>query len=316
MLDESSTLHTIRIEMRETLSNYCTFDAYYISTVDPTTLLPTGSLTDPRIESIHNELLHNEFKENENVARILHLENGEETRLKEILAPADFGDELRVPLMYRNQCWGVIHLFRTKASSSFTQEDLSLISNLSRSFASKIANHFQHTKVQGHVTPGTVITDTNFNMIYSNEHGQLWLDTLKTIEHINTNQTPRSVQGLLARLDIDKATSKKLILNSADEGFFQIRAEKLQDHHSDEVIAFHFENVSFADQYTYAKNQYELSEREGDVTDCVLKGYTTKKIAETLFISMHTAQDHLKSIFRKVDVHTRRDLINKLMGKT
>jgi DNA-binding CsgD family transcriptional regulator len=57
---------------------------------------------------------------------------------------------------------------------------------------------------------------------------------------------------------------------------------------------------------------YGLSGRERDVTQLVLQGLSTKEIADRLCISVHTVQDHLKTIFDKVDVHSRRELVSRV----
>ncbi|CAN5836574.1 hypothetical protein BH23ACT5_BH23ACT5_14520 [soil metagenome] len=57
---------------------------------------------------------------------------------------------------------------------------------------------------------------------------------------------------------------------------------------------------------------YKLSEREQEVTRQVLQGSATKDIAEALFISTHTVQQHLKSIFDKTGVRSRRDLVGRI----
>jgi DNA-binding CsgD family transcriptional regulator len=57
---------------------------------------------------------------------------------------------------------------------------------------------------------------------------------------------------------------------------------------------------------------YGLAGREKDVCRLVLRGETTTVIAGRLFVSPQTVQQHLKSIFDKTGVRSRRDLVSRI----
>ena len=54
--------------------------------------------------------------------------------------------------------------------------------------------------------------------------------------------------------------------------------------------------------------------REQDVTRFVLRGLLTTAIADALHISAHTVQDHLKAVFDKVGVRSRRELVGLILA--
>lgn len=44
----------------------------------------------------------------------------------------------------------------------------------------------------------------------------------------------------------------------------------------------------------------------------VARGRSARQISKALFISEHTVQNHLRSVFEKSEVHSRRELVQRL----
>ena len=64
--------------------------------------------------------------------------------------------------------------------------------------------------------------------------------------------------------------------------------------------------------YPLLMSAHGLTDREQDVTRLVLRGRSTAQIADELVVSAHTVQQHLKGIFDKTGVRSRRDLVAKV----
>ena len=60
---------------------------------------------------------------------------------------------------------------------------------------------------------------------------------------------------------------------------------------------------------------YDLSKRESEIMQSVVRGMSTTEISEAFQISSHTVQDHLKAIFEKVGVRSRRELVAHLFAE-
>ena len=59
---------------------------------------------------------------------------------------------------------------------------------------------------------------------------------------------------------------------------------------------------------------YQLTNREGEITQCVLRGWSTAEISARLHITLNTVQDHLKAIFEKVGVNSRGELAARIFA--
>jgi len=58
-----------------------------------------------------------------------------------------------------------------------------------------------------------------------------------------------------------------------------------------------------------------LRSREAELLGHLATGADTRHIAQMMFLSEHTIQDHLKSIFAKAGVRNRRTLLTRVAGR-
>lgn len=80
-------------------------------------------------------------------------------------------------------------------------------------------------------------------------------------------------------------------------------------------IAVTIEPTTMPERRMLYARSHGLSPREGELLELLAEGADTKAIAEALFLSQHTVQDHLKSIFAKTGTHNRRTLLTRVTGR-
>lgn len=60
-----------------------------------------------------------------------------------------------------------------------------------------------------------------------------------------------------------------------------------------------------------SRDEYNLSEREKDVLQLMVKGFTYKKAGAELFISVETVRSHIKNIYEKLHVNSKSEAVAK-----
>jgi DNA-binding NarL/FixJ family response regulator len=64
----------------------------------------------------------------------------------------------------------------------------------------------------------------------------------------------------------------------------------------------------------FPKNTFNLSEREKEILSCLVKGMSYKLIADACFISVDTVRGHIRSIYEKLQVHSKSQAVAKAIG--
>lgn len=60
-------------------------------------------------------------------------------------------------------------------------------------------------------------------------------------------------------------------------------------------------------------SEYNISEREREIFELILKGYSNKEIQQQLFLSFHTVKNHNYNLYKKLGVRNRGELIRLVM---
>lgn len=71
----------------------------------------------------------------------------------------------------------------------------------------------------------------------------------------------------------------------------------------------------FQQQPRVQKQDYKLSERELDIVKGLVNGYSYKTIGQELFISIDTVRSHIRSIYEKLQVHSKTEAVTKAINE-
>jgi len=73
--------------------------------------------------------------------------------------------------------------------------------------------------------------------------------------------------------------------------------------------------TSPAERRTLYARSHGLTARETQLLELLSLGADTRTLAQDLYLSEHTVQDHLKSIFEKTNTRNRRTLLSRIAGQ-
>ncbi|WP_342417111.1 LuxR C-terminal-related transcriptional regulator [Paenibacillus sp. FSL R10-2782] len=336
--------HTLIDRLRTQVS----FDAACCTSIDPHTLLSTGAFTESGVDGIHYKLLEYEYlrndvmkydqlvREGQSIATLNGATGGHpnrSARYRDVLQPAGFGDELRVPLMYKGSCWGFLTLFRLHTEPVFSEEEQQLLEAL----APSIAYHLRQASVglspdsaiimENDMEPGVLVLSGKLEPISFNPTADQWLKLLRQQEDIDENSLPAPVRAVCFRAlstalpgtFTASASPAKLCIPAADAGtpWVTLRATLLQSGQSkdEKQLAVWFEPAKASEMLPLMAEMFAWSERERQIVRLIVQGFSTRELASALHISAYTVQDHLKAIFLKTGVSSRRELVWKVYSR-
>lgn len=241
-------------------------------------------------------------------------------RMSELLLPHfDFHDEARVVFVDRNGAWGHISLFRGDDQPPFAVEELDFLSAVAPAFTRGIRTgllaQLSRTDAGPHAGPAVIVFDAHDGIVQSTPGAQAHLARMPVAPGMGDPLT--SVQALVsgarrfARGETDQAP--RIRARTADGMWVVLHASPLGglgERAGDVVVTI--EEARPQDVIDLVAAAFDLTAREREVVAAVLRGADTREIATALHVSPYTVQDHLKSVFEKAGVASRRELVARV----
>ena len=163
--------------------------------------------------------------------------------------------------------------------------------------------------------PGVLVVDVGRRVRLANEASVKMLRAIVGAEYsfVCGNVLPTALLSLIDDIESRLAggvESCSLMLPSLD---VCVRACVISGDREAHLMLL-IERASRQDIVRSALPRYRLTPREAEVASLVLRGFSNRRIADSLILTEYTVEDHLKRIFAKVGVRSRSSLASKILG--
>jgi DNA-binding CsgD family transcriptional regulator len=332
--------HTLGVETIKQLRKVIPIDVSFFATADPATLLFTGAVQDEILGRVTPQFLENEFLQDD-VNKFMWLARNSlpvgglvqatgqdlerSPRSREILAPLGLGDELRAVLITGGACWGFMCLHRDRSSPPFTVGEAAFLARLTPHLAEGLRKALlisATTRPALPDEPGVLLLAEDLSLAAITPTAERWLAEVAAADWPRTQQALPYAVSAAARLqalerdsDAQPTLLPKVRLRTASGHWLVLHASRLSGPSAGGQIAVIIEAARPAEVAPLIVQAYDLSKRESEILQLVVRGHSTAEIAATFHITANTVQDHLKAIFEKVGVRSRRELAGQLFAQ-
>jgi DNA-binding CsgD family transcriptional regulator len=315
-------LHEAAIEV---IADYVPADLVCWATLDPESLVISGmtSGTDRAPREYDPLLAHAEYAPGEphtfaglarngqpwaRLADLPSRDRDRSTRLATVWRPLGLREELRFLFLTGDDCWGAAGIVRSRCA--FTDDEVHFLLTVAPTIAAatRLAVRNQATSSTTASQPAIVVIGASGRPHTATAAARDWQDRL---DEVAPGRFQVMMQVMAAGAHAAAPAVFRTRLTDAHGQWVTLNASQFIGG-GDDQIAVVIEPASGHQLLGLMIAAYGLTPREREICHHVIDGHPTTAIARHLGISVHTVQDHLKSIFDKTTARSRGELVARL----
>ncbi|MFF1254758.1 helix-turn-helix transcriptional regulator [Pseudarthrobacter sp. NPDC058329] len=241
-----------------------------------------------------------------------HREVVRSVRINALLKPQGLEHELRAAFRVDDACWGVGSIFR-EAGHDFTDREVEFLGAVAATLAAatRIAVRVGHPTGPAAVGPVIVLAGLHGELRAATPAAAAWL---AEVEEAAPGRFSMTLYSVVAQAHASASGTARARMRDAGNNWVMLQASRLITGDDPEQMVVTVEPATTHDLATLLLMAYGVTAREREVCLEVLSGNPTADIARHLFISPHTVHDHLKSLYEKVGVGSRGELVARLVA--
>jgi DNA-binding CsgD family transcriptional regulator len=329
-------------EVVERLRRVVPSEAYCASTKDPASGFITHGLAEEmggaddifwsleRLYFDHHQSVRRMVDTHQPVALLSETTGGDlerSTRYAEYLRPLGLSYEMRGAFTSGGYLWGSMDLIRGAGSPDFKPREVNLLRRVAPHLGNglKMAALRMQTPLEegGRDVPGVLTLDNQGSVVQHTPAAERWLRDLEDLGPgwREREGLPRALRTVVLSLrsalsperDWDEERVPTLRARARSGRWLTLYgslSEATPERPAETVIII--EPTKPEELLPFSMTAYGLSPREEELVKLVVRGLSTTRISQVLFISEHTVQNHLRSIFEKVGVRSRGELVKQL----
>jgi DNA-binding CsgD family transcriptional regulator len=216
-------------------------------------------------------------------------------------------------------CWGFLDLWRLEPASAFDDADAARLSSVAASITAglrasqSLTFAFPPSGARSGLGPMVLLLDNELRVRSQTDATQEWLEVLLPAA-AGGQPVPAAAYNVAAQLislehgvDDNPPSARVHLVRGL---WVTLGAARLDA----DSIAVTIEETTAADRLELFCACFGLSAREAELIGHLATGGNTRELAARMYVSEHTVQDHLKSIFAKTSAHNRRGLLSRALG--